>query len=154
MARARSARLERAEIDQARRHGGGQGLVAQQVAVEVGAGGEHDRAGAGAGRVEQEVDEAGDVGLGLGWVSAGMVQGLGVELLPLVDVEQQPIGAALLLGRQQAADVRGEQASGSARNRATCRSVRSVASSGGRSAAVAGRRRGPGRAAARHPGAG
>ena len=41
--------------------------------------------------------------------SAGMVQGLGVELLPLVDIEQQPVGAALLLGREQAADAVGQQ---------------------------------------------
>ena len=59
-------------------------------------------------------------------VERGMVQGLGVELLPLVDIEQEPVGAPLVCGREQAADAGGEQRLGSARRMATCSLDRSV----------------------------
>ena len=39
-----------------------------------------------------------------------MAQGLGVKLLPLVDVEQEPLGALLVGCRQKAADATTEGA--------------------------------------------
>ena len=110
---------QRAEIDQARRQGGGERPVPQQVGVEVGAGGEHDRAGAGAGGVEQEVDEAGDVGLGLLGRRGRDGAGPGCRAPPTG--RHRAAGGRCRAPRRRRAGrgLRSASASGSARNRST-----------------------------------
>ena len=76
----------------------------QEFAVEVGADSKDNRAGAGSGGVEQQVDETDGIAPGLLGLERGMAQGLGIKLLPLVDIEEEPIGALLVGCRQKAAD--------------------------------------------------
>ena len=76
----------------------------QELAIEIGAHGQNDRAGAGPGGLEQKVDELGDVALGQLGLKRRVAQGLGIEFLPLVDMQQEPIGAGLLGGGEKAAD--------------------------------------------------
>ena len=113
--------FHRAEID----HGLDQRRVLEEVAVEVGAGGEDDGAGAGAGSVEEEADEALDIGRGL--LRVGRVaQGLGVELLPLVDIEEEAVGALLPAGRRGGRGCGGRRARPLPRSTSTCRLTRVV----------------------------
>ena len=78
------------------------------VGVEVGADAEDQGAGGAGGGVQHEVDEQARVG-GAAPVLVGLELarlGLGVELLPLVDVEQEAGGAGVVL--EPVADELGE----------------------------------------------
>src|SRR5262245_45819813 len=61
------------EVDLARRNSGSETIMLQELAVEVGTDGKDDRAGAGGGGLEQEVDKARDVGFGLLGRKRGLV---------------------------------------------------------------------------------
>jgi hypothetical protein len=76
----------------------------QEFAVEVGSDSKDNLAGAGSGGVEQQVDETDGIVPGLLGLECGMAQGLRVKLLPLVDIEEEPIGALLVRCREKAAD--------------------------------------------------
>ena len=92
-------RGHRPEADLAVLHGGAQAVVGLDVGVEVGADAEDQGAGGLGGGVEDEVDEqAGVGGAGLVLVALGLARlGLGVELLPLVDIEELAGGAGVVL---------------------------------------------------------
>ena len=98
-----SCPADRTEIDLAGSHSGRQPRVPQQLAVEVGPHREYDGAGTGAGGLQQQVDEAGHVRLGLLAAERGRARGLGVEFLPLVHEQQQPLGPLLVGAGQQVA---------------------------------------------------
>ena len=90
-------RGHRAEADLTVLNGSAQAIVALKVGVEVGAHAEDQSAGRRGGSIEEEVDEQPrilDAALVLRALDLARL-GLGVELLPLVDVEQQT-GAALV----------------------------------------------------------
>src|ERR671933_446414 len=82
----------------------------QELAIEVSANSEDDGTGAGAGGIEHEVDEAHHVGGGLLGRAWRLVEGLGIEFLPLIDIEQEPVRAPLVGRGEQTAEAAAEGA--------------------------------------------
>ena len=102
-------RGHRPEADLAVLDGSAQRVVGLDVGVEIGAGAEDQGAGCRGGGVQHEVDEQARVG-GVGLVVLGLdlaFLGLGVELFPLVDIEEEAGGAGVVL--QAVADELGER---------------------------------------------